>query len=624
MSDISLESVTSGYNLSRFNVNFELLEDNINDEILHLVGGNNVMQQDIDLNSSDLLNCGNVDVTNLSIGGVDVTATELATTTLPDQTGNSGKFLTTNGTSASWDEVRETVDTVFDLISLSLPSGTLIFTRGYTSVGDGGGGKYLIRTSGEFGGTPDEIGDHTIANSNVAELQTDFYIFVEQYGTVHDGTTDDASKIQAALDKGESVQRPVMLGPYRYGNSGLNLAEGAKLLGMGMADNSGIGTWLIPTGANWNITIDGEWVGFDSRRSIDIDGVNMECFSSALGGINADFWTRGVLRNCFIRGNTGVGVNLINSYNLQFQNVIIDGPTTGFVHDIKTSPNDVFSGQSYFMGCDFWNCTIGFDYKASDNVMAEVGFYNCHFKTNATGFKQSGANTKAPAFYSCHFEESSVNDVFVASGVLLAPHIRDCFLNNTNAVSKIDCDGEGLIVDGCELVSGNGMTLRSDSARITNNRLRNLTTGISVAASASNTLIGPQRYSSVTTNISDSSSTTYYENEEILTTEDLDLAVTSDSYHFQANREYSIVAAELLCQENTNAGGSPSTVDVGVDGDTTKYLTRNGPTQSKGARVNASLTSGTIEVGDIVRVGVTADGSTGVVRARLRLVPYEV
>ena len=56
MSDITLTDITSGYNLSLFNANFQVIEDVINDEVLHLTGGNNVMLQDIDMNSNTFLN----------------------------------------------------------------------------------------------------------------------------------------------------------------------------------------------------------------------------------------------------------------------------------------------------------------------------------------------------------------------------------------------------------------------------------------------------------------------------------------------------------------------------------------------------------------------------------------
>ena len=74
------------------------------------------------------------------------------------------------------------VETVAHMKTLPIPSGQLVETKGYHSVGDGGQAKYLIQTSAEFGGTPDEYGNHTLANGNVAVLQAEGAVNVRQFG----------------------------------------------------------------------------------------------------------------------------------------------------------------------------------------------------------------------------------------------------------------------------------------------------------------------------------------------------------------------------------------------------------------------------------------------------------
>lgn len=56
MSDIILTDITSGYQLSKINDNFDKIEEVINDEVMHTVGGNNVMHQNLDMNSFSILN----------------------------------------------------------------------------------------------------------------------------------------------------------------------------------------------------------------------------------------------------------------------------------------------------------------------------------------------------------------------------------------------------------------------------------------------------------------------------------------------------------------------------------------------------------------------------------------
>lgn len=63
MTDIVLTPITSGYNLSKINANFDKVEDVINNDVLHVRGGNNTMYQDLDMNGHDLLNV-NIDPDN--------------------------------------------------------------------------------------------------------------------------------------------------------------------------------------------------------------------------------------------------------------------------------------------------------------------------------------------------------------------------------------------------------------------------------------------------------------------------------------------------------------------------------------------------------------------------------
>lgn len=58
MTDISLTPITSGYNLTKVNDNFDKIEEMLNNDVLNLNGGNNVMLQDLDMNSNALLNLG--------------------------------------------------------------------------------------------------------------------------------------------------------------------------------------------------------------------------------------------------------------------------------------------------------------------------------------------------------------------------------------------------------------------------------------------------------------------------------------------------------------------------------------------------------------------------------------
>jgi len=137
-------------------------------------------------------------------------STSSASLTLPEP--EAGKALGWNGGATALENVtppQTVADQIFDtkaaLVAASITAGLTARTRGYTTAGDGGGATYLIKTAVDYAGTPDEYGDHTLANGNVAVLQTEGSVNVKQFGATGDGSTDDALSIQAAIDSGNTV-----------------------------------------------------------------------------------------------------------------------------------------------------------------------------------------------------------------------------------------------------------------------------------------------------------------------------------------------------------------------------------------------------------------------------------
>lgn len=105
------------------------------------------------------------------------------------------------------DILRE-VDTVSAMKAAPLSSGLAVRTRGYYAPGDGGGAEYLIKTAAAYGATPDEYGDHTLANGNIAVLQVEGTANIKQFGAKADGATDDTNSLEAALTAEKRVFVP--------------------------------------------------------------------------------------------------------------------------------------------------------------------------------------------------------------------------------------------------------------------------------------------------------------------------------------------------------------------------------------------------------------------------------
>lgn len=80
----------------------------------------------------------------------------------------------------------------------NLLPGQSVYTHGYISAGDGGGAYYLIAAPQSV----DDVGDHTLSNSNVAILQSDDFFNAKQYGAV-DGV-DSTTEIDALITSANS------------------------------------------------------------------------------------------------------------------------------------------------------------------------------------------------------------------------------------------------------------------------------------------------------------------------------------------------------------------------------------------------------------------------------------
>lgn len=120
-----------------------------------------------------------------------------------------------------------------DLAASSLTAGQIVSTKGYYAAGDSGGATYLIEAAGA---SFDGYGNHQLANSNVATLQSEEHTNVKQWGAKGDGVADDTAAIQAAIDAAEADERTVYFPKGEYKTTAvLNIPQSVALQG----ENSG-------------------------------------------------------------------------------------------------------------------------------------------------------------------------------------------------------------------------------------------------------------------------------------------------------------------------------------------------------------------------------------------------
>ena len=99
------------------------------------------------------------------------------------------------------------VDSVADMRELDVPQGITVATRGYYEPNDGGNGFYYIRAK-EVGAVDDGGSVIFLDNDNEAKLITDGTVNVKQFGVKADGTTDDTTAFEKAVNTGHTVFVP--------------------------------------------------------------------------------------------------------------------------------------------------------------------------------------------------------------------------------------------------------------------------------------------------------------------------------------------------------------------------------------------------------------------------------
>jgi hypothetical protein len=104
MAKVPLSDINSRYgSVGALNANFDAIQEAFETFLSRDGTGPNFMEAALDMNGNDVLNVDALSVASLTLNGVNVTPSSVAVSTLPSQAGQSGKYLTTNGTAASWE-----------------------------------------------------------------------------------------------------------------------------------------------------------------------------------------------------------------------------------------------------------------------------------------------------------------------------------------------------------------------------------------------------------------------------------------------------------------------------------------------------------------------------------------
>ena len=232
-------------------------------------------------------------------------------------------------------------DSVTDLKNAeNLVNGSTAKTLGYYSKNDGGSGLYKIRTI-----TNDDIVDEATIialhdDSLIAELIVDDVIILEQFGVYGDGTHNDTTNLQKAIN-------------YCIANN-KTLTSAGK-------------TYLINASLDLNDRID---IDFNNGTIITNSSISMLKFNNNTRN------NQGVIKNLVIDMNNvaSYGIYGTNLHKKVFDNIVIKNVSNVAYH--LEDGFEVIFQNSHFFGTS--NTSIGLECGASDCVYKDIVMIDIH------------------------------------------------------------------------------------------------------------------------------------------------------------------------------------------------------------------------------------------------------
>lgn len=428
MTDVVLNNITSGYNVSKINDNFDKIQSNINTDAIKKSDGNNVMDQDLDLNSNDLLNVNTVSATSVNIGGVAVVPGD--TLTIPPGTVGSTEI------NPSYDA---TLTHVADLASTSAGKGASLI-------------GYLTGT-GAIGRTvQDRLRDT---------------LHYKDFGAKCDGVTDDSaamSALIAACSASGTAKRVIVQAGTSILSQGFTISTPIRFVGEGQigSANGGIpaanGTTFKYTGAAGATFFKLNKV---NNGNAGFDGINLDCNALAAYGLDMED-VLGTSNRVSIINFTHVGLKIgapttTSSWNAFDSTFIDDGGhgdstsaaiyLTGVVsggnacHNTFVNTRINISGPThgiYLGGCDNNSFLMTFIYRSpggtghgvhvdpTEQINFPINNTFYHLQASTGGWYQPSTTVSVPAFiYGYMQDNGQPNPVLNVNGgtAIISPDI---------------------------------------------------------------------------------------------------------------------------------------------------------------------------------------------------------
>jgi hypothetical protein len=412
----------------------------------------------------------------------------------------SGNPTVANGVTGVPDSaVTLTVDTVAELKALALPASALVYlVRGYSAIGDGGGGLFVwsaASSASDDGGT---IFQRAAGGAGRWVRLYDAALSVKWFGATGDGVTSDAAAIQAAINVaaaftyGKDVYAP--RGEYKLGATALTCTNRfVNIIGAGKDS-----TKFTYTGTGVALTI-GTTAGAGADTSGSVRHLTITGSASATSGLRIIALNGYVLDNIRIEDCTGGngllldGANCVQGFNVDTQNNLVG---VKFVTDATTPGGPYAANLNTFIGGQIKNnaqhvvSTDSADgnkfygtYLAVASVEPNVSlqkavgwrFDSCMWESNTAGANSrsvelgaagAGTDCNGCMFVNCYFtEENAFQDhIRVTRGS------RNTFVGNvhsgpfTRACVRFETNAAACLVQWAYNASSGGAAVISDAS----------------------------------------------------------------------------------------------------------------------------------------------------------------
>ncbi len=208
---IELNPIANPEKVGGFNTNFQLIEDELNNNVLRRkgldVGEANQLEIDIDLNGNDVVNAGTVGAQDITVGGTSIKTQvdSAASSASAASTSAAEALVSENAAEAARDSTGATFDSVADMGSADfLEVGMKVRTLGYYAPGDGGGNDYEIVEAGT-GSNYGFLYEQLTASGHEAKLlgggiMEDKTAFIPSDYSTLQSAIDDLSKLRPSQD----------------------------------------------------------------------------------------------------------------------------------------------------------------------------------------------------------------------------------------------------------------------------------------------------------------------------------------------------------------------------------------------------------------------------------------